>query len=265
MEVLEKNEIIEIKQQPILKYNKLEEMAKAAQMKIDDLKLDKIEVTKENKKSVKELRASLNNEKKEMESLRIKMKKEYMKEYDLFEEAYKPIKTVYDEADNKLKTKIKELEDAELKQKVDLLKVYFKEKNKFDFIKYENVNLHVTNSIDDSKLKSNIDDYLNNIKTDLETIEQMPDKEELLVKYYQTLDFKRSVELVNVDKQTKEVVKEYKPVIEKENNEEEKQFVRNDNIVVDDVIYKMPFTVWASKEKLQQIKNFMESLGVKYE
>ena len=105
------NEIIKIEQLPKLFYQ-LEVIGKEIDKKLDGI--DKLECTEENKVEVKNKRAEINALNKIMEDKRKDIKKEILKDYEVFNEKYeKEIKNKLENASNTLKNKIDEIESEQ--------------------------------------------------------------------------------------------------------------------------------------------------------
>ena len=248
---------------------------------IANLNIEAIEATEENLFSIKKLRAELNNNFKELEERRKYIKGVVLKPYDDFDAKYKNlIAAEFQNADALLKDKTSIVENEILTQKTDNLKCYFTEKNTFDFIKFEDLGLKITKSLSDKSIQTEIDRKLNQVESDLSTIETLEHKDRVLAKYQISKDLNHAISNVNIEiqkekeiAQAKETAKQAvsvaeKPIetpIEKTEAPAIEEPVKEDTPETDTKIYKMNFSVMGTKEQLKSIKDFMEQKGIKYE
>ena len=121
-------EIILLKQEPIIEYSLLAEVGEAIRIRIDDLNLDGQVVTDQTVKSVKDMRAELNKEFAEFEKQRKFIKEAVSKPYQEFEAKYKEfVAKHYNEADDTLKGKIFSFENKLRLEREKELQGYFAE------------------------------------------------------------------------------------------------------------------------------------------
>ena len=140
-EVFMAEELIVLKQLPIIE-QQLIKVSNEIDEKVKNAK--SLACNEETRKTVKEIRTSLNKELAEWEKKRKEIKEKIIKPYTEFEEAYKKyISEKYKSADKDLKAKIDTVENQ---MKEDLKKIaveYFDEykiSKNIDFIKFEDMN-----------------------------------------------------------------------------------------------------------------------------
>lgn len=265
---------IELEQSPIIKYDAIDEIANQVATRMQKLDLDNLEVTEVNFKEIKEVRANLNKEFKEYEDKRKLIKDMVMKPYNDFETKYSKISTYYKGADEKLKTKINEVEETLLKEKVDKLKEAFGEVNEWDWISFEDLDLKITRSTSDKKIIDEVNEFMTKTRSDLATIDTLENKERILAKYQMTKDLNKSISEVNIEIEREKTIVEQSAVKEQE---EVTQDVKNTveqvkGIVIDEVVqdtpepvYQTQFKVTGTKKQLQALKQFMNEEGIVYE
>ena len=279
-------EIVELKQEPIILYSAVEAKGKEVQERIASLNIETLEPTNNNLQIIKKTRSSLNKEFKELEDKRKMIKELVMKPYNDFEEAYKlHIQQHFKDADSLLKSKVTVIEDEILTAKIKGIEEYFNEVNTFDFININDVVLDIKKSVSDKKLKEQIDEFMLNVANDLATIDTLQNKERVLAKYQIVKDLNRAISDVNVELQREEHIRKQ----EQERKEREdlicqreeqiKQQCEDMNVIpkeevqepiideqVHDVkVYKTSFRVTATLEDIKALKQFMEERGIKYE
>lgn len=266
-------DLIIIKQLPQIEEH-LKELSIEVEQKVENAK--SLICTEENVKTIKEVRADLNKEFKEVEKQRKAVKEQVLAPYMQFEEVYKQyISDKYRSADNDLKQKI-DLVEKELKeQKEQEIKDYFEEykkENNIDFITYEKARINVTLSASKKSLKEQAKSFIDKIVDDLNLIETQKHKAEILVEYKQTL---------NVSNAITTVVNRFKAVEEEKAKQEEKiTIVSNENHEITEESYKqlenvfnkkeektytITFTVTGTAVKLKQLKQYLLDGGYQYE
>ena len=205
-------ELITLKQAPIIVYEKIKAVGQQIEAKIAELNLDNQLVTDETLKSAKKTRAMLSKELAIFEEQRKYIKEQVNVPYKAFEEAYKEhIKVHYDKADSTLKAKIDEVQNRLLDDKRERIKDYFTElcqSQGIDFLIFERLPLNVTLSDSDKKFKEQVANFVGEVSKSLEFIESLTDpdefKAEMLTEYKQTLDVTRAIQNAQYRKQQRE-------------------------------------------------------------
>lgn len=249
-----------IEQAPIIEYSKLENIGELVKARIDEIGIDLIDATEENLSLLKTTRSSLNNQFKEFEERRKMIKDQIMKPYNDFDKKYKEyVSDNFKIAEDKLKEKVTTVESGLLQSKIDDLVIYFETQNNFSFVKFDQLGLKITRSASDKSIKETIDEKLNQITSDIETINTLQHKERVLAQYQMSLDLNQSISSVNIAiEREKQIAESVKPV-------EQPKEVKEDIAQNDNKLYKMSFTVNGTIDQLKQLKQFMEEKGIKYE
>ena len=205
-------ELITLKQPPIIVYEQIKAVGQQIEAKIAELNLDNQLVTDETLKSAKKTRAMLSKELAIFEEQRKFIKEQVNVPYKAFEKAYKEhIEVHYDKADSTLKSKIDEVQNRLLDDKRGRIKEYFTElchQQGIDFLIFERLPLNITLSDSDKKFKEQVANFIGEVSKSLEFIESLTDpdeyKAEILADYKQTLDVMRSINNAKYRKQQRE-------------------------------------------------------------
>ena len=286
------NELIIVKQLPQIEEH-LKERSEEIEKKVENAK--SLICTEENVKTIKEVRAELNKEFKEVETQRKMVKEQILAPYTKFEEIYKTyISDKYKSADIDLKNKIDTVENELKKQKEQEIKEYFeeyKQANNIDFITYEQAKINVTLSASKKSLKEQAKAFIDKIVDDLRLIETQEHKAEILVEYKNDLNVSKAItavtsryKAIEEEKKKQEELKqkqlEEAQRIADENirvqTEEAKKALDNFNVNKTVVLQKpveekqeeiltLKFTVRGTRAKLKELKQFLESGGYDYE
>lgn len=275
------NNLIEIKQLPII-----EEQLKSVSDEIDKKvkKAKNLICTEESVKIIKQVRADLNKEFKELEIQRKSVKEQILAPYMKFEEIYKTyISDKYKNADMDLKQKINDTENDIKKQKQKEIIDYFEEykvANNIDFVTFEQAKINVTLTASKKSLKEQAKTFIDKIIDDLELIKTQEYKDEILVEYKQTLNVSKSIQEVNnrhklleeeKRKQLEEAQKQADISIKEQTLATKKTL---DNFIIkeptiekqeQEEFFVLKFTVKATKTKLKELKEFLISGGYEYE
>nr|DAY39438.1 MAG TPA: Protein of unknown function (DUF1351) [Caudoviricetes sp.] len=274
--------LIIVKQLPQIEEH-LKDLSIEVDKKVEDAK--SLVCTDENVKTIKQIRAELNKEFKEVEQQRKLVKEQVLAPYMQFETIYKQyISDKYKDADADLKLKINSVEDELKNKKEQEIKDYFEEykiANNIDFITYGQARINVTLSVSMKSLKEQAKQFIDKIIDDLNLIETQEHKAEILVEYKQTLNVAQSITSVtNRFKAIEEEKKrqEQKVVhIEMNGNHEitKKSYEQLENAFnkpleqpkeeKQEEILTLRFTVKGTRTKLKALKEFLENGGYDYE
>ena len=286
--------LIVIKQLPQIEEH-LKELSIEIDKKVENAK--GLVCTEENVKTIKQIRADLNKEFKEIEQQRKNVKEQVLAPYMQFEEIYKTyISDKYKSADSELKNKI-DITDNELRgRKEQEVRDYFEEYKKslnIDFIKYEDTKIKVGLSDSKTSLKKQVKDFIDRVNTDLATIMLQENKEEILVEYKQN-GYVLSNAITTVIKRKKAIEETKKEQEElKQKQLEEAQRIADENIKIQteatkqalenfrvpeqevlqapiieekqEEILTLRFTVKGTRTKLKALKEFLVNGGYEYE
>lgn len=264
--------LIQLKQAPVIE-EKLKNIGLEAQKKIDTAL--SMAVTPETKPAVKGIRASLNADFKLLEDARKAVENQIDEALKPFRDTYNTyIKSVFKDADAKLKERIAEVEDEEKRIKLDNLKTYFDEaalaNNVEDFIIFERVIPKVDLSKSETAYRKIIDSAVEQTVKDLEVINRHEHSAELMVEYLKNFDLADAIVTVT-DRRTRideltQKAKDYCDQVEQKRAViEEVDEVLSAPVIVeddDDTIYQMTFTVEGTKTQLKELKEFLKKVGL---
>lgn len=191
------NELIAVRQLPII-----EEHLKTLSVEIDKQVSDALSlaVTEATVKDVKNVRANLNKQYKELEAQRKAVKKAILEPYEAFDEIYKTYVSVrFEEADTELKRKIGAVETQLRQEKIDDLQSYFREladSEHLEWLEYERGGFNVTLTKSRTALHKEVDDFVGRVAESVRTIVALPDSDEIAAEYKRTLNLGKAVETV---------------------------------------------------------------------
>ena len=273
-------DLIVVKQLPIIQ-EKLKQLSTEIEQKVENAK--KLVCTEETIKEVKQVRADLNKEFKDLETQRKLVKEQVLAPYMQFEEVYKQyVSDKYKNADIELKNKVDNIESELKTKKEQEVKDYFEEykiANNIDFIKYEQAKINVTLSSSMKSLKEQVKVFIDKIVDDLKLIETQEHKVEILVEYKQTLNVSQAIttvtnrfKVIEEEKQKQKVVhiemNQNHEITERSYEELEKVFNKPLEKPVEEKqeeILTLKFTVRGTKTKLKELKEFLINGGYDYE
>ena len=265
--------LIVVKQLPQIEEH-LKELSIEVDKKVESAK--SLVCTEENVTTIKQIRAGLNKEFKEVEKQRKMVKEQILAPYMQFEEIYKTyISDKYKSADNDLKVKIDSIENELKAKKEQEVKDYFEEykkANDIDFITYEQAKINVTLSASKKSLKEQAKAFIDKIVDDLKLIKTQEHKAEILVEYKNDLNVSKAITTVTSrfkaieeeKKKQEEFIKEAsKAVII--SAEEKKGILQAPIEEKQEEILTLKFTVRGTRTRLKELKQFLESGGYDYE
>ncbi len=291
-------DLIVVKQLPQIEEH-LKELSLEVEQKVENAK--SLVCTEENVTTIKQIRASLNKEFKEVENQRKIVKEQILAPYMQFEEIYKMyISDKYKSADNDLKAKIDSTENELKNIKEQEIKDYFEEykkANNIDFVTYSQARINVTLSASRKSLKEQAKQFIDKIVDDLKLIDTQEHKTEILVEYKQSLNVSQAITSVtNRFKAIEEEKKRQEELKRKQLEEDQRSadesiraqkeatrqelenFIPKTEERVEETILQAPviekkqeeiltlrFTVRGTRTKLKELKQFLESGGYDYE
>ena len=176
--------LIVVQQLPIIKEQLHSIKAQAQESVKEALSLA---CTEETLKVVKERRAALNRDRKDLDARRMAMKKQIMQPFEDFDEVYKECVTdVYGPADEALKGKITDVEAGLKADKEKKVKDYFAEMVKasgVEWVTYEDVGVAVTLTASLKSLKAKVKEYVEKVAADVACINGMENAPEIMAEY----------------------------------------------------------------------------------
>ncbi len=266
-------DLIIIKQLPQIEEH-LRELSLEIDKKVEQAK--SLICTEENVKAIKQVRADLNKEFKEVEQQRKAVKEQVLAPYMQFEEVYRQyISDKYKSADVDLKNKVDSVESELKAQKEQNIKDYFEEykiENKVDFVTYEQAKINVTLTASMKSLKEQAKGFIDKIVDDLKLINTQENQAEILVEYKKHLNVSRAItEVADRKKALLEIEQQRaESNLEKERQEIEQKMQQLANAVKgpeapQEKIYTITFTVTGTAPRLKQLKDYLLREGYQYE
>ena len=246
---------------------------------LNDLSKLSIQEQEKNKQDIKKYKTYLNSFKNQLEDKRKEIKKEINKPYDDFNSYYEnKVKVLLDNAINKLNNKISEIENNQIANKTNELKIFFNNYKEFyhieSIINFEDlpIKINLSNSLD--SLKKDIKSFCEKISNDLVVISGYENKEEILLEY-QNNSFDLSKAFVNIQEKNKrlEELKKQTEQLQKQFKEEEK-VIENINTLCsvpieiededEEEIFEVVFTCKSTKSKFLKLKQFLKDNEIEY-
>lgn len=176
--------LIVVQQLPIIK-EQLHSIKAQAQESVKEVL--SLACTEETLKVVKERRAALNRDRKDLDARRMAVKKQIMQPFEDFDEVYKECVTdVYSPADEALKGKITDVEAGLKADKEKKVKDYFAEMVKasgVEWVTYEDVGVAVTLTASLKSLKAKVKEYVEKVAADVACINGMENAPEIMAEY----------------------------------------------------------------------------------
>ena len=145
--------------------------------------------TEETLKVVKEQRAKLNRDRKDLDARRMVVKNQIMQPFEDFDKVYKECVTdVYGPADEALKGKIADVEAGLKADKEKKVVAYFDElvkANGVEWVSYEDIGIAVTMTASLKSLKNKVKEYVDRVVADVNCINGMENAPEVMAEYKQ--------------------------------------------------------------------------------
>lgn len=272
--------VVKLEQLPKIWYQ-LEELGKEIDTQLAGI--ENLECTEENKSLVKSKRTEINNLNTAMESKRKEIKKEILKDYEIFNEKYEQeVKNKLVNASSILTEKINDIENKQKEIGKENLIRYFNEYREFlhlnDIVEFDNLNLNITltnlgKNLEGAKYKEEIKGKLDSIANDISLINLEEYKEEIMLEYKNTLDFAKSKLIVVNRHQEIDRIKEQQNKVQEQVEQEQKIEEKVDEIIApieieneeSEEIIESTFTVKGTLKQLKALKEFLEKEGIIYE
>ncbi|MFL9486320.1 DUF1351 domain-containing protein [Staphylococcus sp. KUGN1] len=173
-----------------------------------------VEVNEENVKEAKRLMAQMNNRVKELENTRKDVKKTILEPYNHFENQVKTIKSIIDDAVSHVKKQERELTEQERENKKQAIADIFDKRIKHygfeklmgfaEFLKPQYLN----KSFSMNKVENELVEWLEKTKRDLDTIDKLDNRDELIVEYQNTQDLAVAFEIIDKRNQRRKQIAE---------------------------------------------------------
>ena len=272
------NEIVKIEALPKIFYE-LEKVGEFLDKELAEIK--KLDVSEESKQSIKKVRANINETLKQFEDKRKEIKNKCLEAYNLFEEKYNgEVKIKLTNASEELKDAISVIETKQIRQKEDEVFAFIDEHIHTNHLEkiimipevicFANLKINLSTSI--KSLKEDAKAYIEKVANEVKVIELEDNySDEILLEYQKNgYDYtKAKLSVVTKNKELEELAKQREQVKEVVQQEEvvEKvveEIVAPKEIIEDEELLEVTFTVKGTKPQILQIKNLLIELGVEY-
>lgn len=191
------NEIMVVRQLPIIE-ERLKEMSEEVEQRTRDAV--SLAVTADTVKSVKAVRAELNAMFKSLEEERKEIKRKILQPYEEFDATYTLyVGAKFKEADAALKAKIDGVEGELKKEKESALREFFAElvsSERLEWLGFERSGVKVNLSATMTSLRKQVEMFVWTVANSVQAIENMPNKDEVLVEYKKSLDLGAALKVV---------------------------------------------------------------------
>lgn len=226
--------------------------------------------TEETLVSVKEARASLNKDRKNLDALKKEIEGEVLKPLESFRAAYKEnIVEPFASADKELKERIDAIEDAQKLEKANEVKAYFDEYAKsigIDFVPFERAEINVTKSASLKSLKKQAKAFLDSIMQDLKLIATQEHISEILIEYRKTLKAAESISAVQERYKALAEFEEKQPEIQAAEEKKTEAESKVEKILAgDEPVITRTFKITATFSQMLEITEYLEKKGIAYD
>lgn len=272
MDNIDINSIVKIEQMPKV-FSQLELIGKFIDEKIKDI--DILECTEENKNEVKKRRTEINNTLKLLDDKRKEIKNTLLEPYEIFNEKYEQeCKGKLLSASEILKTKIDVIEEKQKKEKEKELREFVKQHcdSRKIHIEFETIGLNITLNASIKSLKEQALAFIEKVDSDLKLIELEEYKDEILLEYNKNgFDFsKAKLDIMARHKQLEEIKKQQEEVQLQINDEAEivekvNEIITPKEIIEDDELITVTFTITDTKENVLKVREFMKKEEINYD
>lgn len=235
--------------------------------------------TEQTKKDAERDKADINKFKKQVEDSRKKVISKYNEPIKLFEDTAKETERLLKETYNLINAQVKEFDEKELEKVKAKVEAYFDEyaqSKKVDFVKFENMNLSITKELLTStnnltkKTQEQINEFIDRCAKDVDLINTLEHKEEILIEYKKNLKSAESIAMVmDRYKQLEDMKKEKESTKEQVINDEEMlkkiDSLSAPTVSLEEEIVEMPLKVRGTRAELKALKEFLNNGGYDYE
>lgn len=232
-------------------------------------------VTKEDAKKEK---ADINKFKKQVEDFRKQIVAKYNEPIKLFEDTAKETEKLLKETYNLINVQVKAFDDEQLEKVREKIESYFNEyaqSKNIDFVNFSQMNISVTKDLLTStgnltkKVQNQINEFVDRCAKDVDLINTLEHKEEILIEYKKNLKSAESIALVmDRYKQLEEMKQEKESAKERVINDEE-MLKKIDSLSApkvqrQDEIVLLAFEFIGPKESAKIVANTLKSIEGKY-
>ena len=236
------------------------------------------------KEDAEKEKADINKFKKQVEDFRKQIVAKYNEPIKLFEDTAKETEKLLKETYDLINVQVKAFDDEQLEKVREKIESYFDEyaqSKNVDFVNFSQMNISVTKGLLTSagnltkKVQDQINEFIDRCAKDVDLINTLEHKEEILIEYKKTLKSAESIAMVmDRYKQLEDMKKEKESTKEQVINDEE--MLKRINILSapkveekanrnQEEILELTFKVRGTRAKLKALKEFLNNGGYDYE
>lgn len=230
------------------------------------------------KKDAEKEKADINKFKKQVEDFRKQIVAKYNEPIKLFEDTAKETEKLLKETYNLINVQVKAFDDEQLEKVREKIESYFNEyaqSKNIDFVNFSQMNISVTKGLLTStgnltkKVQDQINEFVDRCAKDVDLINTLEHKEEILIEYKKNLKSAESIALVmDRYKQLEEMKQEKESAKERVINDEE-MLKKIDSLSApkvqrQDEIVLLAFEFIGPKESAKIVANTLKSIEGKY-
>nr|DAM50264.1 MAG TPA: Protein of unknown function (DUF1351) [Caudoviricetes sp.] len=230
------------------------------------------------KKDAEKEKADINKFKKQVEDFRKQIVAKYNEPIKLFEDTAKETEKLLKETYNLINVQVKAFDDEQLEKVREKIESYFNEyaqSKNIDFVNFSQMNISVTKGLLTStgnltkKVQDQINEFVDRCAKDVDLINTLEHKEEILIEYKKNLKSAESIALVmDRYKQLEEMKQEKESAKEQVINDEE-MLKKIDSLSApkvqrQDEIVLLAFEFIGPKESAKIVANTLKSIEGKY-
>lgn len=234
--------------------------------------------TAETKEDAEKEKADINKFKKQVEDFRKQIVAKYNESIKLFEDTAKQTEKLLKETYDLINVQVKAFDDEQLEKVKEKVESYFNEyaqSKNVDFVNFSQMNISITKGLLTStgnltkKIQEQINEFVDRCSKDVELINTLEHKEEILIEYKKTLKSAESIALVmDRYKQLEEMKQEKESTKEQVINDEE-MLKKIDSLSAPKVekqneIVLLAFEFIGPKESAKIVANTLKSIEGKY-
>ncbi len=236
------------------------------------------------KEDAEKEKADINKFKKQIEDFRKQIVAKYNEPIKLFEDTAKETEKLLKETYDLINVQVKAFDDEQLEKVREKVESYFNEyaqSKGIDFVNFSQMNISVTKGLLTStgnltkKIQDQMNEFIDRCAKDVDLINTLEHKEEILIEYKKTLKSAESIAMVmDRYKQLEDMKKEKESTKEQVINDEE--MLKRINILSapkveekanrnQEEILELTFKVRGTRAKLKALKEFLNNGGYDYE
>lgn len=272
------NELIKVTQLPVIE-ERLRSMKEAVDKRVSEAL--SLVCNEETVAAVKKTRAELNTEFQELEEQRKAVKKAVLGPYEQFEAVYKEcVSDRFKSADAELKRKVNDVESEIKRRCEDGLKEYFSElcaAEHVEWLTYDRAGIVVdmasAKAKTPKKLREQLAAFVSQVSRGVELISTLDDAEEIMAEFKRTLDAAAAISAVQERHRRIEEERAAKEEREEAKAREVEAVKKVEALSApaprpaaeEAPILRCAFTVYATRDKLKKLKEFLNQEGIRYE